>query len=172
MYIWDTWECYIYHDTNTSLWVHFMQRAHQNLQTARFVTDVSPVTLAAGVSGGCCSTLHSDDLWLMNKWFLRILFELQRALQKIISSLTSCLTNTSQLSSCQPILRYDSCVCLVDIFPSANRIEYIHTHVCEQKIRSGSGICNIFTVVQILNTSWDDIDPRKIGKWYQYFEMS
>jgi hypothetical protein len=39
-------------DMNTPLWDHFMQGTHQNLQTARFVTEVLPVTLAAGVSGG------------------------------------------------------------------------------------------------------------------------
>lgn len=49
-------------DMNTLLWVHFMQRTHQNLQTARFVTEISPVTLATGVSGGCCSTFQSGDL--------------------------------------------------------------------------------------------------------------
>jgi hypothetical protein len=97
----------------------------------------------------------SGDLWMMNKWFLRILFDLQSVLQNIISWLTSCLQNTSQLSSCQPILCYDPCVCLVDIFPSANRTEYVRTQVCKQNTRSGSGICNIWTVVHIWNTSWN-----------------
>jgi len=110
-----------------------MQGTHPNLQTARFVTKVLPVTLAAGVSGGYCSTFQSGDLRKMNKWFLRILFDLQSVLQKIISSLTSFLPNTSQLSSCQPILCYDPCICLVYIFPLANRTEYIHTHTSASK---------------------------------------
>jgi len=47
---------------NTPLWVHFMQGTHQNLQTARFVIEDLPVILAAGVSGGRCSTFQSGDL--------------------------------------------------------------------------------------------------------------
>jgi len=57
----DTWSV-TWSDMNTLLWVHFMQGTHQNLQTARLVTEVLPVTLATGVSGGCCSTFQSDDL--------------------------------------------------------------------------------------------------------------
>jgi hypothetical protein len=128
-----------------------MQGTHQNLQTARFVTDVLPVTLAAGVKLRLSIDVCRSSL--INKLFLRILSDLQSASQKIISSLTSCLPSTSQLSSCQPILRCDPCVCLVDIYPSANRAEYIHIHDSKQNIGSGSGICNIWTVVQIWNTS-------------------
>jgi hypothetical protein len=52
---------YIWLDINTPLWVHSMQGTHQNLQTARFVSDVLPVTLPAGVNDVCRSTFVARD---------------------------------------------------------------------------------------------------------------
>jgi hypothetical protein len=97
----------------------------------------------------------SLSFYTLKTCFLRILFDLQSVLQKIISSLTSCLPDSSQRSSCQPILCYDSCVCSVHVFPSANRTDHIRIHVCKQNTRSGSGICNIWTVAHTWNTSWN-----------------
>jgi len=85
---------------------------------------------------------------------------------------SKCLTEDNFLANFLPpkhiptfllstILCYDCCVCVVDIFPSANRTEYIHTHACKRNTKSGLGIRNIWTVDHIWNTSWDKYRPKK-----------
>jgi hypothetical protein len=87
-------------------------------------------------------------MWWRNKWCLQVLFDLENAPEKIISSVSQ--TDTSQLASRQPILCQEPLFCWLDIIPSSDITKCFHIHGWSEP-----EVCSIWTMIQSCYASWN-----------------